>query len=490
MILNVPLSALVRFVLLNGQWLVLNLLGTPVPSAHQLGVGYLWLLIGSFMGLVWIVFQARRVFREFRGFLQLRRMTSQERSTFALQKFLRVSFPLWLSPTIAYEPTLEELEAILHERERALTSRRRAITEEDNVEEEAHEAPLSIYKRLLLTDCLLLTLQKPDGGQFMLPLNDAAASLIGFLATRKPGEWTNKKDLFRQQIYQSGQDAVFTQHRLRTNDYIMKRAREKGFLQGPIKDQKWEDAPSDEPENTTLVQEEGNAGNIIVEKPTQDETNAEEEIKLFENELQGNGSFWRLSSQYHVEIFPVLTALFQKVTRAETLPEPSAFLSLEELREGCYRLMDEYGIGSDRVGFLAQHIKPGSDPWHWAIPFYRQYQRQCLAILSHALWREHEYLYTLDEGEESHAVLAWIAQLYGWSAIVAVGLDLKDRGIQSEKDMVECLSYYRQIRKRADARAIYQRYCQFRSWIDPSYQPEPALKKCAEAILYPQKRRS
>src|SRR5579884_3556032 len=123
-VLNVPFSALIRFVLLNGQWLVSPLLDVSIPPAHRLGVFSLCLLIGFFFAMVWIAFQARRAFREFRGFLQLRRMTPQERSSFALQRFLRVSSPAWLSASITYEPTLEELEAILHEHERALTSRR------------------------------------------------------------------------------------------------------------------------------------------------------------------------------------------------------------------------------------------------------------------------------------------------------------------------------------------------------------------------------
>ncbi len=190
-VLTTPLFALPGFVLRNGQVILAGALGTPVPPAQQKGVLYFWLLVLLLAGAVWILSQTRRAFRDYRGLRQLHQMPPQQRSAFALQKFLHISLPVWLSPSITYEPTPEELLTVLGQREQTLASQIQAIasalTRKGGAEEEQEKRP-SIRFYLTRTDRLLLSLLGPGGKEFTMELTGAWASLVGFLATRIPGE--------------------------------------------------------------------------------------------------------------------------------------------------------------------------------------------------------------------------------------------------------------------------------------------------------------
>ena len=178
------------------------------------------------------------------------------------------------------------------------------------------------------------------------------------------------------------------------------------------------------------------------------------------------------------EVFPFLNALYQKVLRAQALPEDATILSLEELRQGYHPLMKEYGMG-----FLAHHIKVDAPLWVWAVPLYRQYREQCLSILSYAILREGEVLKILEDTHEQQAIIGTISQLYGWRALVGTGLDLKGKGILSEKDMEQSLFYYAQVGRNLDAQIIYQDYCELRRRIDGYYQSGEHLQKIAAEVL-------
>jgi hypothetical protein len=435
---------------------------------------------------LWIVAQSKRAWREWRGLRMMHTMTQEQRKDFSLQHFLRISLPSWwLLPSITYDPTPEQLQRLLRESEQAIAGRTQAIASalarEEDAEEEQEEHP-SIRMLLVLTDHLALSLLGPSGMQITVHLTDAVASLVGFLATRAQEAWTAREMFFQQYLYSEWQDGLFTRHRERTNAQINARVQKEGFLLQPATERDQEEASVSEPIDPT-TEDEQDAEHSGGDEQTTPATSSDEEIDLFEHKTEGQDSFWRLTPRCNVEMFPFLTMFHPKVMRAKAPPEDPTLLSLEELRQGCHRLMEEYGLG-----FLAKHMKKGNSVWFWARPFYRQYREQCWNILSYAITRESTYLDTLNDVKESHEVIEWIAQLFGWRAIVATGLDLKGEGSFSEEDIMQCLSYYGQMRKRSDARDIYQRYSTLRSEIDPAYEPGEELQKLVDEVLYPQRK--
>ena len=294
-----------------------------------------------------------------------------------------------------------------------------------------------------------------------------------FLRLMGKGNGRREKKFFKEYLYSLGQDNLFTRHRERTNAQINDRAQKEGFFPQRLVEQDQKHADVTTPAATPNKDEhtEENAA-------TEDHGSKNEAINLFEHKKEGLDSFWRLTPLCSIEVFPFLRSFFQKVKRAQALPEDPTLLSLEELRQGCHHLMEEYGIG-----FLADHIKENDDLWHWALPFYQEYREQCLSILNYTIVRESTFLETLTDPKEKHAVITSIAQLYGWSAIVATGLDLKDGGVFSEDDIKKSLSYYGQMRKRADAKQVYQRYYELRSGVDPSYIPSEELQTLVDEVL-------
>ncbi|MBA2391405.1 MAG: hypothetical protein H0V70_01515 [Ktedonobacteraceae bacterium] len=481
--LNVPLLKLLAFVLHNGGVIIASMRGTPILPTQQQGVLYFWLLLLLVVSTIWILSQTKRAFRDLHGLRSLHRMTPQQRSEFALQKFLRLSLPVWLSPSITYDPTPKELLTVLREREQAITGQTQAIVaalvEDDDAEEEEEEQP-SFHFLLTLTDRLSLSILGSSGKQLTIRLNDAGASQVGFLATHGQGEWTAREEFFKKYLYTIGQDNLFTRHHKRTNAQINARAQKEGFFPQRAVEQDQENTDVDT--SSALSNEDEHDEETAA---TEEQENQHEEINLFEHKKEGLDSFWRLTPLCSIEVFPFLRSFFQQVKRAQALPEDPTLLSLEELRQGCHHLMEEYGLG-----FLADHIKENDDLWHWALPLYQEYREQCLSILNYAIVRESTFLETLTDPKEKHAVITSIAQLYGWSAIVATGLDLKDGGLFSEEDIKKSLSYYGQMRKRSDAKQVYQRYSELRSRVDPSYIPSEELQTLVDAVLYPKRNSS
>ncbi len=487
-VLNVPFPNLMRFILRDGLAVIANIFGVPIPPAQRETLPLFFLLILLLIGAVWILSQTRHAFRDVRGLRRLHTMTPQQRSAFSLEQFLRISLPVWLSPTVTYEPTPEEFLTVLRERERARTGHTQAIAEElarGEETEEAQEETPSFRPILTLTDQLSCTLLGPSGKRFMMRLNDAPASLVGFLATREPGTWTAREEFFKSHLYSIGQENLFTRHRERTNAQIIARAQQEGFLpQTPTKQEPEDRALADTPPTPAQDEHDGELSGDDASSPRPG-TGMEETITLFEHKTERGVSYWRLTSQCSSEVFPFLTTFFPKVMRAEASPQDPTLMSLEEVRQGCDRLMKEYGNG-----FLADHVKGNDSLWAWALPLYRQYRDQCLGILSYALQRESEAIDILTDPRDQHTALAAIAQVHGWRAIVATGLDLMEGGTFSEENIVECLSYYRQMRKRADAKEVYQKYHELRSRNDPSYKPGKALQTLVDAFVYLKKNKS
>lgn len=464
-------------------WILLANLYTnyTIPIPLQNYALLFWGTVAFVFGTIWIFAQARRFLHEFLALRKVHTMSEAEVRDFSLKRFLRVSLPLWMSSSVNYEPTAEELLKLLREREQATESQTQAIasTLEDATQEDEQDEQSSLSMLLTLTSSLSLSILAPGDKRVTIVLTDAVVSLVGFLATRTKGIWITKEELFKQ-VYDPGKESAFAMHRKRANAQIIKRTQAAGFFpqkesedtsQSSGDSQSFQNAPQIEVEDTDDSQE--NEENQVPDME------AGAEIELFKNQIQGQTSSWQLNNNCNVEVFPFLTDFYQKVVTAQALPllEAPAVLTLEQLRQGCHHVMEEYG-----EGFLASHMKKGYI-WSWALPLYQQYQKQCLFILAYANQREREYLDTCKIRSERYEVVEHIAQLYGWQAIVAAGRDLKDGGVSSEQDIERCLTYYEKVKKKSAARATYQRYCELRSRINPTYEPGEALKKRAEEVL-------
>jgi hypothetical protein len=446
-VLNTPILALLRFIQRNGWRLIEYLSGATIPPDQLNGMLYLWCLFFLFVGMIWILSHAKKAIRDFLGLIRLHRMTPEERAKFALREFLNISLPIWLSPSITYEPTAEQLLKVVRERGQAVAGQIQAIAAELAREQQAGQEEEETFRMFLtLTDRLLFTLLGSDGEQLTVELNDAEVPLVSFLATRPRGEWIAREVFFDMDLYGEEQDNLFKKHRDRTNDHI----------NGQI---------------VAKAQEKG----VLLQSTTESTFS---EIDLFENEKQGQNSFWRLLPDCGVEIFPFLSAFFLKVTRAQALPEDSSLLSLEDLQSGCDHLMQEYGDG-----FLSKHMKKDLHVWFWAFPLCQEYREQCLVILNYALARQGEHLATLSETKDRQKSINRIAQLHGWIAIVTVGLELQEQDPASEEELSESLSLYKQTQNRAPARKIYRRYQKLRSQIDPSYEPGEALQALVDELF-------
>jgi hypothetical protein len=456
--------------------------GYRIPSRLQIYADLFGATLVVFVGSFWVVSQTRRTLRDFRALRKMHTMTEAERKEFSLQRFLRVSLPMWLSYSVNYEPTPEELLTLLREREKATEQQTQdiAATLEDTEEESEQEEQPSFSMLLTLTSSLALSLIAPGDRRVTIALTDAIASLVGFLATRTKGIWTTKEELFKQ-VYDPGKESAFAMHRKRANDQVITRAQAVGFF--PQKEKEDTSHPSEDKQssqNASQIEAEDEDTAQENEEHRVPDTEAEAEIELFKNQIQGQISSWQLTNNCNIEVFPFLTDFYHKVVAAQALPllEAPASLSLEQLRQGCHHVIEEYG-----EGFLASHMKKGY-VWSWALPLYKQYREQCLFILAYANQREREHLDTCQTRSEKYEVVEHIAQLYGWQAAVAAGLDLKDGGVSSEQDMERCLTYYEKVKKKSAARATYHRYCELRSRSNFAYEPGTALKNRAEEVLF------
>jgi hypothetical protein len=486
----------------NDGWMLLASIytGYTIPSHLLLYAILFWFSLVILVGSFWVVSQARRNLRELLALRKMHTMTEAERNAFSLERFLHVSLPLWLSPTVNYEPTAEELLKLLREREQATESQTLAIasTLEESVQdeeqqdeeqrdevqqyevqdEEQDEQP-SLSMLLTLTSSLSLSLIGPGSKNVPFQMTDAVASLVGFLATREKGTWTTKDELFRG-VYDPGKESAFAMHRKRANKQVILHARQAGFLPN-----KKEIIPQLSEENQSIQdsqQDEENTEDTssVFEERQVPGTEEKIEIDLFKNQIQGQISSWQLITDCNVDVFPFLTDFYRKVVAAQALSmdgSSALSLSLEQLRQGCHRIMEEYGDG-----FLASHMKKGY-VWTWALPLYRKYQDQCLNILAYSNEREREYLNTCQTREERSEVVEHIAQFYGWQASVGAGLEPQKDDVSSERDMERCLIYYQRIKKKSAARATYHRYCELRSRSNYTYEPGEALKNRAEEVL-------
>jgi hypothetical protein len=486
-ILQIPFLKLLKFFSSVFHLLVGALFfGIPIPPSQQpLYLGF-WILVLLLMASIWLLSLTRRAFQGLRGLRQLHRMAPEQQREFALDKFLRVSLPFWLSPSITYDPKPEDVLAVLREHEQATEEKTQAIAsalapadaqpqEQKEQSLEQKEQP-SLSMLVSITHCLSFSLLGPDGKRMTMVLTNVAAALLGFFATREPGAWITKEEATNQLEISEAENA-FAMQRYRTNNQIIGRARKEGLLPAP---KRQGEAEEDQEAEQTEAQSEDETD--AEDSATMQETPPDKvEINLFENQIEGQISSWRLTPRCNVEIFPFLTALYRKVVEAQALPlsDQPASLELEQLRLGCHRVKEEYG-----EGFLSDHMKKGYI-WPWALPLYKQYRDQCLSILVYANQRERAYLETCQTDREKSEVIEQIAQLYGWQALVDTGLDLKGRGGASERDMARCLFYYGKVKKKSAARAIYRRYCALRTRIEPSWIPGEALQQQVDEVLAP-----
>lgn len=483
--LSTNFSTLLHFFSHVLHLLVLSLFShMPIPASQALSVPLFYFLAGFLIAAVWLFSEGRRAVRELRGLWLLHRMTPEQQRAFALNKFLRISHPLWLSSSITYDPKPEDVLSVLRKQEQATEERTQAIasalapadapSEEQEEQSLEREAQPALSMLVSITHCLSFSLLGPDGKRMTMVLPTRSASLLGFFATRERGIWIAKDEAIDQLEISEAENA-FAMQRHRTNMQIIGRARKEGLL--PTSEHQGEAEERQESEQT--------------EAPDEDETDAEDsatieeappdqaEINLFENQIEGQISSWRLTPRCNVEIFPFLTAFYRKVVEAQALPlsDQTASLDLEQLRLGCHRVMEEYG-----EGFLSDHMKKGYI-WPWALPLYRHYRDQCLSILAYANQRERAYLETCQTDREKSEVIEQIAQLYGWQALVGTGLDLKGRGGASEHDMARCLFYYGKVKQKSAARAIYRRYCALRARIEGYWEPGEALQRRIDEVL-------
>ncbi len=482
----------------SGWQLFLSLFtGTAALSPRlRLYAGVFWLLLGLFAGFLWMIGQNRRAYREWRALRRMHTMSAAERAHVSLQQFLRVSLPFWASYTLDEQPTADTLLTLLREREQATAQQTEALSADLSGEEQGEDAA-SVNTLLTVTHHLSFSLLGPDGRRMTMVFSHAVAPLVGFLATREPGTFVVVRELHTQ-VYPDGNEGSFAIHRARANQQVLSEARRAGFFaetddEEASGEQGTSKARSQEQDEATFEQQAGeqtpsprladedaneqDAGEDT--RPAQENKEEAGPITLFDHEGEGQRSSWRLSHACQVEVFPFLQRFYATVVRAQAqaLPAEAEMLSLQELRQGCHRLMDEYGDG-----FLATHMRKGYI-WPWALPFYRAYQEQCLAILSYVTQRERDHLATLTTAKEKMPVIASIAQLYGWRALVATGLDLKDGGVPAEQDMERCLFYSGRARKYSAARAIYRRYVKLRARIEPTYEPGDQLSTRAQEVL-------
>jgi len=470
--------------------------GTNALSPRlRLYAGAFWLLLGLLAGFIWIIKQNRQAYREWRGLRRMHTMSPAERTSMSLQRFLRVSLPFWASYTLDEHPSPETLLKLLREREQATAQQTEVLSDELTGEEQGEDVA-SLNTLLTVTHQLSFSILGPAGRQMVMVFSHAVAPLIGFLATRESGRFVAVR-ILHAQVYPSGNETSFAKHRARANAQILQEARRAGFFIEPNGEEESHDrAVGEEASSEQQAAEERRFPQEEDEDADEQQAAEEEEqrtqgdkedtgpIDLFEQEGKGHRSSWRLAPSCQVEVFPFLQSFYAKVVhaQAQALPAEAERLSLQELRQGCHHLMDEYGDG-----FLATHMKKGYI-WPWALPFYRTYQEQCLVILSYATQRERDHLATLTTAKEKAVVIASIAQLYGWRALVGTGLDPKDGGIPAEQDMEHCLFYSGRARKYSAARAIYMRYLKLRARIERDYEPGEALASRAEEVLTQAKR--
>ncbi len=451
----IPPLTLLLF-MLKYSWLVLTRAALPSSSLLQFLIFLGFSIV--FFSAFWILTQTKRALRDFRGLLLLHRSTPQQRNQFALQSFLRLSLPGWLSSSITYEPTAEELLAVLRTREQATEDQTQALVEtladEDQEDEKVEESP-SLSMLFTITHEANLTILDATGKRVTIKLTPTEVSLLSFFATQPPGTWISKQETHRV-LFKRKKTSVFGTQRLRLNQHIIQQARAAQLL--PV---------SAEHETTDIQEDDDDSSSLslIPGKEEEDAVGDEEdaaalpeeslEINLFEHTMEGQRSLWRLNSHCSVSIFPFLSEFYPKVVRAEalSLSEAEDILSLGQLRQGYHRLRDEYG-----EGFLADHMKKGM-MWPWVSKHYKEFQRQCLFILVYANERTRKHLDNCQTREERKETTDFIAQLYGSQALVAAGIDPDTQAQSSEHDMERCLFYYGTLRKKSAALAVYERYC-------------------------------
>jgi hypothetical protein len=463
-------SLLLNFLWHDGWMLFASMYaGYTIPSRLQIYEILFWATFVLVLGSFWVASQTRRTLWELRALRKMHTMPDDERNVFSLERFLHVSLPMWLSYSVSYKPTPEELLTLLRDREQATESQTQAIAAtlhdaEDEEPKNGQEETPAISMLLTMTSSLSLSLLVPGHEPMKVDLPEAPLSLIGFLATRTRGHWTKKEEILRQ-VYDSGQESAFGMHRGRTNIKITQTAQKAGWF--PQKS--GEDKPNPVEENNSSFEPTKNG----VDGDTSAKTETPEKISLFKNEIKGQVSSWQLITDCNVEVFPFMTDFYIKVVEAQaiSLPDTPNPLTLEHLRQGCHHIIEEYDDG-----FLASHMEKDGYVWSWALPLYKYYCEQCLTILTYANQREREYLSICQTRREKSDVVAHIAQLYGWQAMVGVRLDIKDGGSSSEHDMERCLNYYSNARQLSAAQATFRQYCQVRSRIDPTYELGKALE--------------
>lgn len=224
------------------------------PPQRQRDIFLIWSILFFLGAVLWFLLKCRSGFRDFIGLLRLHRMTPQQRTELALQKFLHMSIPTWMSYTISYKPTPTELLKVLREHEQATTPLIQAIADalaQENIEDEDEDRP-SFNLSLFITDCLICDMTEPGGKHMSLEINDSVVPLVGFFAVQDRGKWVIRRDVFKQ-VYDPGKEQAFGVHRDRANTQIIKHAQKAGILpeKEPLSAQS-RDATPPAPTNTAL----------------------------------------------------------------------------------------------------------------------------------------------------------------------------------------------------------------------------------------------
>src|SRR5215472_3367459 len=174
--------------------LLLLFAGHEPDAVHSKYVDYVILCLVWIAVTVGLFFLTRKAFRELRGLLVYSRADSSQASQLYVSKFLKISLPVWLYPSVVDAPSpttvLDLVQGVQGQKSTTEAWSREVATA---LEDAQKEVPPAIRIRLSLAEKLTITLSGLDGKQISCTLQTPAwVPLLAYLAIQNPGEWVQR----------------------------------------------------------------------------------------------------------------------------------------------------------------------------------------------------------------------------------------------------------------------------------------------------------
>jgi hypothetical protein len=386
---------------------------------------------------------AKGSFRNVKSILFITLKRPSQTSLPLASQFVQISAPTGLVPTIIDAPSLTNVLDLVRDPTNTLWPVSETLAEVALAEAkllEQHDVGI----RISLSHELEITLFRPDGKQEICSFegrNDTWVELIAYLAMQPKVTWTPKDTLLKA-IYgdiHAEQYSLCKVHIKRIEKFLNEHAQEVGLLPEP--------------------------------KP---KTEGSSRIILFEHDPDDDNSPRRLLSTCEVEIFPRTVALYQRVSTA--FEDKQCVINSEDLYKRCEEWFDEYG-----KGLLANH-QPRHRTWSWIRQPFIDYRDMCLYALNYAITHE---LNVLDQEhltpDDRFMALNRVATMYGWYALVAIGLVPKEE--QAEKALQQGLTIFLELKNLTAAEDIYQNYAESIMKKGEVWEPQPETTQIWESIM-------